>query len=78
MTMRFSDFKGKILLEFFSIKNKKQKRKQNFATFILKNSGNPLLAYSAEIINNKGKSPMLLKDASSSSVNESVFVVAAS
>lgn len=72
MTMRFSDFKGKILLESFSIKNK------TFATFILKNSGNPLLAYSAEIINNKGKSPMLLKDASSSSVNESVFVVAAS
>lgn len=72
MTMRFSDCKGKILLESFSIKNK------TFATFILKNSGNPLLAYSAEIINNKGKSPMLLKDASSSSVNESVFVVAAS
>lgn len=73
--MRFSDFKGKILLEFFSIKNKTKKK---IATFILKNSGNPLLAYSAEIINNKGKSPMLLKDASSSSVNESVFVVAAS
>lgn len=38
----------------------------------MKNSGNPLLAYSAEIINNKGKSSTLLKDASSSSVNESV------
>lgn len=76
MTMRFSDFKGKILLEFISIK--KTKKNKKFATFILKNSGNPLLAYSAEIINNKGTSPMLLKDASSSSVNESVFVVAAS
>lgn len=76
MTMRFSDVKGKILLEFFSIK--KQNKTKKIATFILKNSGNPLLAYSAEIINNKGKSPMLLKDASSSSVNESVFVVAAS
>lgn len=27
MTMRFSDFKGKILLEFFSIKKTKNKNK---------------------------------------------------
>lgn len=63
MTVRFSDFKGKILLEFFSIK--KQKTKTILQLLFWKIAENPLLAYSAEIINNKGTSPMLLKDVSS-------------